>query len=125
MVVAAKELAIARLSLRRADIARLMDETNITGAECSAELADRVRLAISRASHRVPWRSDCLVQALAARRWLGRHLVRTQLSIGIKDPRGSALDAHAWLTCGDLIVTGGDVAPYVPLKPTSRPRTNH
>jgi hypothetical protein len=122
VTVAAKELAIARFNLRRTDVSRLLDETAPSAGPCPAELVERVRLAIPRASRRVPWRSDCLVQALAARRWLERHHVATRLFIGVRDPGRAKIDAHAWLTCGELTVTGGDVAPYARLEKSSPSR---
>ncbi len=78
------------------------------------ELVHRVAFAIPRVSSRVPWRADCLVQALAARRWLDRFGIANELHVGVRSPAGECLDAHAWLTCGGTVVTGGDVATYVP-----------
>lgn len=67
------------------------------------------------AARLVPWRSDCLVQAMAAQRWLRREGRQTQLVIGVhKDPAGR-FEAHAWLRCGMVTVTGGDVARFTPL----------
>jgi hypothetical protein len=66
---------------------------------------------------RVPWRSDCLVQATAAQRWLDRHQIPTQLHIGVRKDHAAGFEAHAWLCHGALIVTGGDISGFVPLKP--------
>ena len=63
--------------------------------------------AIAVAAQHVPWRSDCLIQVMAADRWLRRHQLRPNFYLGVaKDERGG-LAAHAWLRCGDRIVTGG------------------
>ena len=78
------------------------------------ELVHRVAFAIPRVGSRVPWRADCLVQALAARQWLDRFGIANELHVGVRSPAGECLDAHAWLTCGEIVVTGGDVANYVP-----------
>lgn len=78
------------------------------------ELARRVGLALSRASSRVPWRSDCLVQALAAERWLGTAGVPTMLSLGTRKDDQSQYHFHAWLKAGSLVVTGGEIDAYAP-----------
>jgi len=63
---------------------------------------------------RVPWRSDCLIQALAARRWLARAAAPSDVCIGVrKDEQG--FQAHAWLKVGERIVTGGDISSYAEL----------
>ena len=66
---------------------------------------------------RVPWRSTCLVQALAARRWLARRGVASELVLGARKPGGAELDAHAWLKAGERIVVGGDGQGYAPFTP--------
>ena len=78
-------------------------------------MIERVAFAIPRAAARVPWRSDCLVQALAGERWLSRNGVDTTLTLGVRKDLPAEFEAHAWLTAGDRIVTGGDVSGYVPL----------
>jgi len=78
-------------------------------------LVERVAFVIPRVAARLPWRADCLVQALAARRWLARHGVTTTLTLGVPRDKPADFEAHAWLTAGDRIVTGGDVSGYVPL----------
>ena len=80
-----------------------------------AELVKRVAIAIPRAASRVPWRSDCLVQALAAERWLAGKGVHTVLCIGARKDEQFRFHAHAWLKAGDTIVTGGDIGAYAPL----------
>jgi hypothetical protein len=76
-------------------------------------LVERVAYAIPRVGARVPWRSDCLVQALAARHWLAREGVASNLTIGVRNEGGFA--AHAWLKVGDEVVTGGPIADFAPL----------
>jgi hypothetical protein len=74
-----------------------------------------VRLAIARASHRLPWRADCLVQAIAAQHWLRRLGVETSLRIGVPGKARDPFEAHAWLMHGDEVITGGDIRDYAPL----------
>ena len=79
------------------------------------ELVERVAFAIPRVAARMPWRSDCLVQAMAAERWLGRHGIETALFLGVPNNKPAQFVAHAWLMAGERIVTGGDISGYVPL----------
>ncbi len=73
---------------------------------------------IPRVAARLPWRADCLVQALAARRWLGGQGVATKLTLGVPREKPTDFEAHAWLSAGTRIVTGGDISGYVPLSRT-------
>ncbi len=83
--------------------------------ERQAALIGRVAFMIPRIAARVPWRADCLVQALAAERWLTSAGIATRLTIGVPKEKRPQFEAHAWLTAGGRIVTGGDVSGYVPL----------
>jgi hypothetical protein len=71
-------------------------------------LAARVGWAVRAAAARTPWRSACLVQALAALWLLERRGLPATLYLGVaKGPQGpGGLSAHAWLRCGGAIVTG-------------------
>lgn len=73
----------------------------------------RVSRAVTRMAAYVPWRSDCLVQAIAARRWLARAGIGATIGIGVR--RDDQFAAHAWLRAGPIIVTGGDISDFVPL----------
>ncbi len=64
-----------------------------------------VSWAIAAAASRTPWGSVCLGQGLAGMIMLKRRSMRATLYLGVaKDNDGMA--AHAWLRCGDFIVTG-------------------
>jgi predicted DCC family thiol-disulfide oxidoreductase YuxK len=82
------------------------------GDEASVEtirLLRRVRSMTSTLSAATPWRSTCLVQALAAYRVLERRGCRASLFLGVK--QGAAdLEAHAWLALGPRVITGQAVA---------------
>lgn len=117
---AVAELAIARLRLSAQGPERLLaagnDSPHANLSPIQTHLIDRVAFAIPRAAARVPWRATCLVQALAARRWLAREGIASQLVLGARKD-GDALDAHAWLTVGDRVVIGGDVSGHQPFRP--------
>lgn len=117
LLVGVGYLGWARLRLTRVAPAALVrpepaEEPKLTADH--ADFARRVGLAISRASSRVPWRSDCLVQALAAERWLGTAGVPTMLSLGTRKDDQSQYHFHAWLKAGSLVVTGGEIDAYAP-----------
>lgn len=111
------ELAVARRALGGMSAPALLAMRAVdTGAAPVAEpistVIKRVAWAIPRASDRVPWRADCLVQALAARRWLARSGVPTSLFLGVRKDGDELFASHAWLMAGDQIVTGGSGADY-------------
>jgi hypothetical protein len=117
LAVAATELALARARLAMSGSSALLQRAAAAGSPTREEdeRVERVRLAIARVSHRLPWRADCLVQAVAAQHWLRRLGVETSLHIGIPGERRDRFEAHAWLMHGDEVVTGGDVRDYLPL----------
>ncbi len=112
------ELGFARLRLRSRQAASAMSapaaEPDPLTPEQVAKV-DRVAFVIPRVAARLPWRSDCLVQALAAERWLTRNGVATTLTFGVPRDKPADFEAHAWLTAGGRVVTGGDIRGYVPL----------
>jgi len=118
VAVAVSELAIARVKLGHISVESLLKEQAPKGPRSGgyAERVERVRIAIARAHHRLPWRADCLVQALAARRWLHRYGIATTLSVGISAPLQEPFVAHAWLTHEGQSVTGGNVTGHISLK---------
>jgi hypothetical protein len=78
-------------------------------------LAARVGWAVAASSRFAPWKTPCLVEAIAAQRMLARRHVPTALHLGLTK-EGEKLAAHAWLQCGELTLTGGGPVPeYTPL----------
>lgn len=119
---AAVELAFARLRLHSAHARKLI--AMAAGQKSAPPLepkqdaiAARVAFAIPRAAARLPWRTDCLVQALAGERWLARSDIPSTLFIGIPGEREGEFEAHAWLKAGERVVTGGDIEGFVPFRP--------
>ena len=115
---AALELGLARLRLNsrhaRAMIAG-QSTSPIALDNRQAALVDRVAFAIPRVAVRLPWRADCLVQALAAQRWLGRHGIAATITLGVPRDKPAEFEAHAWLKAGEKLVTGGDISGHNPL----------
>ena len=132
------ELAIARLRLSTRRAQELLTSTRAQhvfeppefAGEDPNSLIDRVSFAVPRMGSRVPWRADCLVQALAAQNWLGGHGVMTAVVIGVRTGAPSNLEAHAWLMAGDRVVTGGEVDAYQvilkqPIDPNAEDSARH
>lgn len=64
---------------------------------------------IAIASKHTPWKSECLVQALTAQVFLKIFKIPNTLYLGISKDDLNSLQAHAWLRCGELIITGAQV----------------
>lgn len=62
--------------------------------------------AIPAAARHVPWRADCLIQALAADRWLRRRGLAPEFFLGVTRGGQGEVLAHAWVRCGGVTVTG-------------------
>ncbi len=75
----------------------------------SDELLRRVRWAIGAVSRRAPWRCKCLEQGIAAKMMLRARRIPNTLYMGVARREGAAaVEAHAWLRAGTMIVTGGE-----------------
>ncbi|MBL4812764.1 MAG: lasso peptide biosynthesis B2 protein [Rhodobacteraceae bacterium] len=111
-------LARARLELWRKDPVELLQrQMTLAGQEAAGgvdHMIERVAYAIPRMAARVPWRADCFVQAMAAQRWLAAHKIGSEIGIGVRKDQPAGFEAHAWLHCRGKVVTGGDIAGFVP-----------
>jgi transglutaminase superfamily protein len=66
----------------------------------------RIGWAVEAASRIVPTAKNCLVRAIAGRAMLARCGVRSQIQLGIGKNSPDTLSGHAWLECGEMIITG-------------------
>ena len=113
------ELAIARIGLDKSWSRETLAEPEKAPQELDPpkrNLVARVSFIVPRVAARVPWRADCMVQALAARRWLDRAGIATTINLGAPKDKSVPFAAHAWLKAGDMIVTGGDVSRFAPFE---------
>jgi hypothetical protein len=76
--------------------------------------ARRIGRAIRIAARRTPWENKCLAQALAAALMLRWRQIPFVLTLGVAKPTepNAGLDAHAWLFCGDVLLTGAGYERY-------------
>lgn len=69
--------------------------------------AAKIGWAVTRISRYTPWQSKCLVQAITTLLYLKFFRIPYTLYLGLDKDQANNLIAHAWLRCGELIVTGG------------------
>jgi hypothetical protein len=77
------------------------------GASQQLTMAQKISWAVQTAGRHTPWESKCLAQAMAAKMMLRRRQIPSTLYLGLAKDEQGELTAHAWLRCGDLILTGG------------------
>lgn len=120
--------AVIDLAIARRQLASILPQGVLTHNRAVARLAlpllapgeqarrcNEAAFFVSRMALRVPWRSDCLVQALAGQRWLARQGIASEIVVGAATNGDGSLNAHAWLRHGERIVLGGDIARFQPL----------
>ena len=105
MAIADLFSARMRLALSPVDevLARLAD--GLPGREARHDEAADFEWALIAAASRVPWRSDCLVQAIAAHRWARRNGTGFEFHLGVRRD-GGELVAHAWTLSGGHFLSG-------------------
>jgi len=105
-------LAMARITLLvvpfRKLAARLSRGQNAAASAPDPELLERIGYAVGAAAGNVPWRSDCFPQSIAGWMLLKHYGHSSTIHLGVKRVGDGELEGHAWLTCGDVVVTGGE-----------------
>ncbi len=107
----AARLAVWIVPFRRlaAGLGDEMAESPAEETEAQRAAAARIGWAVRELGRRLPWMSQCLVQAVAAT-WMlqRRHIPGTLYFCLAKDTCGQ-LTAHAWVRSGTLVLTGAQV----------------
>jgi hypothetical protein len=108
-------LGIARLAILALPFKRLavtlgkhMVESG-TQIDTPALLSARmIGQAVRSAANNTPWESRCLAQAVAGQWMLKRRHIAGTLYLGVAkdETKPEKLGAHAWLRCGNIILTG-------------------
>ncbi len=101
-------LAILTLPFRwvAPGLGRHMAQSPEEAGAAPAELLDRISWAVATASRHLPWDCLCLAQAMAGKAMLKRRGVPSTLYLGLAKAGEAQLQAHAWLRCGERILTG-------------------
>jgi len=110
LLLGCARLVLNAVPFRRlaATVGPLHTETPFEIAPAHLLAAQRIAWAIQRASPYTPWQSNCFPQALAAKFLLRRYGIPSTLYLGAAfTPDKTGMEAHAWLRCGPLFVTGG------------------
>jgi len=68
--------------------------------------AKTVELTIRRVQKYLPFKIKCFAAALTAKELLAKRNIHSTIYLGVKKGNGDKMIAHAWLRCGDIIVTG-------------------
>jgi hypothetical protein len=70
-------------------------------------VANQIGWGVEAVSRYTPWESKCLVQAIVGKIMLRQHSITNTLYLGVGRNEENSLVAHAWLRCGETIITGG------------------
>lgn len=109
-------LAIARMAVIIIPFRRLapsLGDQTISAGEVirpgKLHIAQDAGQAVRSAASHTFWISNCLPQALAGYWMLKRRRIPATLFLGVAKEAGKAnISAHAWLRCGDMILTGAE-----------------
>jgi hypothetical protein len=116
LIAAGAAVRIVPFATLRRTIAGIPASRSPRAAMTPAQCAEAIRRAVQL------YRSArCLPQAIAGYCLLRRGGLTPTLTLGAGFDDGHRFEAHAWLECDGVTVTGGDVAGrYVPLVPAGR-----
>lgn len=78
-------------------------------ADAEQARAVQIGRTVQLAAHYAPWRADCYPQAIIARLLLGIYRLPFNICMGLRrDSATGGAQAHAWVQCGKVCVTGGN-----------------
>jgi len=104
----AARLAVWIVPFRRlaAGLGDEMAESSAEGTEAQQTAVAPVGWAVRELGRRLPWMSQCLVQAVAATWMLQRRRIPSTLYFGVAKESDGDLKAHAWVRSGTQVLTG-------------------
>ena len=105
-------LAVARVMVLLISFKRLAARFSVsedsTEREPDPEFMSKVSWAVAAAANNVPWRSDCFPQTIAASKLLRTRGHESTIHLGVERASDNNIAGHAWLTCGETVVVGGE-----------------
>jgi hypothetical protein len=113
LIEAAYELARASASVALLPFRRAIAQgsTPLSAAHRRPATVETLVWAVEAAARRLPWRTLCIEQGLAAQRMLRRRGINARLHYGARnDHSASKLEAHVWVTVDEVPVIGGSEA---------------
>ena len=84
-----------------------MQESPMNEKDLNLKAAREVGWVCEKVSRYTPWESKCLVQAIIAKIILRQLGIANTLYLGVSKDKQNGLVAHAWLRCGEIVITGG------------------
>lgn len=90
-----------RAVVRVMNVGAMPEEAKLAGGSAAA----RIRLAVERASRRLPWRTVCFHRGLAVHWMLRRRGLASRVHYGLRQ-NGERLSAHVWVTLAGEVVIG-------------------
>ena len=81
-------------------------ETKLQSISSKVESPHRVTCAVDAAERRVPWKTECLVRAIAAQSMPQRRRASGMIFLGLTQDDHDERKAHPWLRCRDETVAG-------------------
>jgi len=76
---------------------------------------EQMRRVVPRIARLCPFRSDCLVQALAGQELLLNHRIASRIVLAAENVEAGNFQPHALLMVDDIAVTGGDPGQFTAL----------
>lgn len=74
--------------------------------EDQLQLIKVLRKNIRRLKRKLPWKVKCFEEAIAVKKVLERHQIKSTIYLGVSKDKNSKLIAHAWLKIGNVFITG-------------------
>jgi hypothetical protein len=117
LVVGRLGLVALQFSVLRRALGRGVRMIGTSGSQTSAVPASRIGWAIAAVARRLPFRSTCLLESLAADAMLRRRGYASEIRFGVRPPSGGVLAAHAWVEHEGAVVFGAmhELSEYSPL----------
>ncbi|MBI4649371.1 MAG: lasso peptide biosynthesis B2 protein [Bacteroidia bacterium] len=81
-------------------------EAPLQSIEGKDEIIRLVQKALKRAKKYVWWKNKCFAQAVAAKKMLRKRGIFTTLYLGLNTKEQNKIDAHAWISLGNIIIIG-------------------
>ena len=111
LMLGSMRAALLTISFKRLTRSLHHSQDNIKPAALTAEqlhTATLIGKVITQAANNTPWNSACLAQVLTAQRMLKKRAIPGVFYLGAKKDKGAkeTMAAHAWLQCGETIITG-------------------
>lgn len=83
-------------------------ESTFSVSEEESFKIQQIKRGVLRVRRYLPWRTKCFASAITAKILLKRRKIASTIYLGVAKEGGEKIIAHAWLRCGNIIVTGRD-----------------